>query len=89
MQPSLNELLAKRRDRAIATVLGVKERECDAFLPPESRARLRKVILDQINEVADLALDVIKSLDTGEVVLNEAYLERLDAIYAAVVTNGR
>lgn len=83
-QPVLQELLAKRRDRAIAIILGVKERECDKHLPQEAKSKLRKVILDQTNEMYELCLDVMRSLDTGDVVLNEVYLDKLDEVHAGV-----
>ncbi len=86
MQQLLGDILAKRRDRAIAIVLGVKERECDRHLPPEARQKLRKVVLDQFNDLHDIAMDLVRSLDNGDVVVNEMYLERLDAIYDAVKT---
>lgn len=86
MQQLLGDILAKRRDRAIAIVLGVKERECDKHLPPEARQKLRKVVLDQFNDVHDLAMDLVRSLDNGDVVVNELFLERLDAIYDVVKT---
>lgn len=81
MQQVLGDILAKRRDRAIAIVLGVKERECDRHLPPEARTKLRKVVLDQFNDLHDLSMDLIRSLDTGDFVVNEVYLDKLDAIY--------
>jgi hypothetical protein len=90
MSNVLTDVLAKRRDRAIAIILGVKERECDSILKstPDGKAasdKLRKVVLDQMNELHDLYLDVMKSYDTGEVVLNEDYLAKLDEIHEAVL----
>lgn len=85
-QQLLGDILAKRRDRAIAIVLGVKERECDIHLPPQARSKLRKVVLDQFNEFHDLSMDLIRSLDNGDVVLNEIYLEKLDQIYNTLKT---
>lgn len=60
------DILSKRRDRTIAIVLGIKEREVDPLLsqmPGGARAStlLRKVILDQINDFYDMALDVANS----------------------------
>lgn len=79
-QQLLSDILAKRRDRAIAIILGLKERECDPSLTPQSSGKLRKVVLDQLNDFHDLASDLIRSLDSDEVVLNEMYVERLDMI---------
>lgn len=72
--------LGKRRDRAIATLLGFKERECDQFLPKDVSQRLRKEILDQFNELVDVAFDLM-----GSAGLNQLYLDRIDEIHAAVV----
>ena len=83
----LPEMLGKRRDRAISIILGVKERECDPYLTREQSQKLRKVVLDQVNDLVDFALDVCHSLDTGEVVLNDVYLEKLDKLYEVVVGN--
>lgn len=81
----LPEMLGKRRNRAISIILKVKERECDPFLTREQSQKLRKVILDQINDLVDFALDVYHSQDTGDVVLNDHYLEKLDKLYEVVV----
>lgn len=71
-----SKLLSRRRDRAIAIILGVKERECDFYLPEDVSRTLRKVILDQFNDFAMLAEDIASS----NVVLNQRYLEKLDSI---------
>lgn len=84
-QSVLNDMLAKRRDRAISIILGVKEKECDSALTRESSQRLRKVVLDQVNDLVDFAMDLCNSLDTGDVILNEDYLKKLDEVHAIVV----
>lgn len=81
----LPDMLGKRRDRAISIILGVKERECDPFLTREQSQKLRKVVLDQINDLVDFALDVYHSQDTGDVILNDHYLEKLDKVYEVLV----
>ena len=81
-------LLRKRRDRAIAIVLGLKERECDQYLPPQVSAKLRKVILDQMNDLYDTCLDLLGSSDDGSVVLNELYQRKIDDMYELLVSNG-
>lgn len=85
MQAALETMLRRRRDRSIAVILGVKERECDQHLPKDAQQRLRKVILDQINDLCDIMHDVAASLDTGEVTLNEVYLDRIDQIHQALI----
>jgi hypothetical protein len=81
-------LLRKRRDRAIAIVLGLKERECDQYLPAPVSAKLRKVILDQMNDLYDTCLDLLGSSDDGSVVLNELYQRKIDDMYELLVSNG-
>jgi len=71
-------LLAKRRDRIIASFLSFKEKECDIFLSAEVSSKLRKKFLDDINDLCDIAFDLIKSED---VVWNEEFMNRLDDIY--------
>lgn len=78
----LNDMLFKRKNRAIAIVLGVKERECDPLLNDIASAKLRKVVLDQFNDFHDFCLDLLRSLDSSsDVVINEVYLETLDKVH--------
>ncbi len=81
----IREALNKRRDRTIAVILGFKERECDEYLPPEVSLKLRKAILDGINDLNDLACDLIGSSDGYTV--NELWLEKLKEIHEAVVSS--
>lgn len=84
MDEAIKALLAKRRDRSIAIMLGFKERSCDQYLPLDIRVELRKVILDQINDFYELMLDLMNSVDDGSVTLNRAYLDKIDEIYANI-----
>ena len=77
----MKELMEKRMRRAARTILTVKEVECDRYLPPEASQRLRTVVLDQLNDYRELCYDLISSVDTGSVVLNEAWLEKQDDIH--------
>lgn len=85
MQDALADLLRRRKDRAIAIILGVKEREADHMLPPEVQRKLRKVVLDALNDYYEMTLDVMGSLDTGEVVLNGEYLAKIDELHDTLV----
>ena len=78
------DLLEKRCRRAIAVVLSAKEKEADPHLPAEIQAHLRKVILDQFNDLLTLSMDLLDSLERDSIV-NELWLERLEEIHAAVV----
>ena len=68
--------LGKRRDRAIAIILGFKEDECDYYLPEDVSRELRAVILDNINDVCDLAFDLM----SDNVDINQLYLDILDKL---------
>lgn len=79
MQAVLNDVVARRRDRVIAILLSFKERECDAHLSRDTQVRFRKLVLDQLNDFAELCSDMMRSLDDGQQTLNELYFERLEA----------
>lgn len=80
------DLLQRRRDRLIATLLGIKDRELDRYLPADVSAKFRKALLDGVNDFADLCLDLVRSLDDG--ITNELWLQKLDEIYNRVVIDG-
>lgn len=85
-----DELIRKRRDRSIAIIMNIKEREVDKILKAapggiEASRRLRKVILDQMNEFCDLATDVALSGEAGEFWFNdELWNQRLGEIRGVV-----
>lgn len=82
----LIESLNRRKDRSIAIILGQKERDCDGYLPEEVSIRMRKVILDQINDLHDFATDMIRSCESG--IPNREYFDRLESLVEQAV-NGR
>lgn len=86
---SYQELLRRRKDRACAILLSYKEREIDPFLNRDASEKLRKEILDQLNDLYEVSRDIIASLEGGGVVYNEIYLQKLDAIYDHLVLNGK
>lgn len=83
------DLIARRRDRAIAAILGVKERECDPHLPAQVSKRLRKVVLDQLNDFTSMIEDLLASMEPEEgVVLNDLWLAKIAEIHEVVTGNG-
>lgn len=75
---NVTELLARRKNRALAIILSTKEKECDEFLPDYASYKMRKVILDQVNELFEYTEDIIDALTSGvEIAANEYYLERI------------
>jgi hypothetical protein len=89
MQAVLVDFLQRRKNRSIAIIMDVKEKECDADLNATSSTKLRKAVLDQFNEFYATCIDVMGSLDTGEVVLNEEYLRKLDDLHRCLVAERR
>lgn len=84
MEDAVRKILAKRRDRMIATILGAKEDLCDTYLPDDVSEAFRKVVLDQTNDYFDLCADILRSVQPDSVLINEAWLEKIDAIHEAV-----
>lgn len=85
MSDRVERLLARQRDRAIAIILALKENECDDYLPPEVQRRLRKVVLDQLNEFTTFAVDIASS---GDLIINDLFMEKLEAIHERVMADG-
>ena len=79
------DLIAKRKDRAIAIILSVKEDQCDQYLTDEASHALRKVVLDQINSLYDLVLDIVNSLDSGAVEINTHYLDMISELHEHLI----
>ncbi len=80
----VRELINKRRDKSIAVILSMKDNKCDEFLPSDVSQELRKIILDQFNDFAEICNDVLNSYSTETVVLNEHYLNKIDEIHGAL-----
>ena len=76
------EILHKKTKRSIAIILSYKEKQCDRFLPQDISDGLRKVILDEINDVYTLALDLM----SDDVIFNEDFLDKFNELYDKVVT---
>jgi hypothetical protein len=84
--------LAKRRDRAIAAILSFKEDQCDPYLPRPVSARLRKIVLDQLNEFFVVACtSMAQGSYDPNVILNEHYLQKINELHDVIVgeKNGR
>lgn len=77
-EPLYAQLMNRRRDRAIAIILGLKEKDIDEYLPKDIQVKFRKLILDQVNDLTSFALDLIRSLDDPNIVPNEVYWDRLE-----------
>ena len=85
MDDAVKKILARRRDRMIATILSFKEDECDEYLPNDVSNTLRKLVLDQVNDFSDLCSDLLKSVQPEGLIVNEHYADMLEEIHASIV----
>lgn len=84
MQSGIKDLITRRRNRAIAIILTAKEDLCDSHISDESSLALRKIVLDQVNELCDLFVDLMDTVDDSSIVMNEIYLSKIDEIHRAL-----
>ena len=77
MNSPYSKLIDKRKDRVIAIILAFKDRELDQFLPDELSSRLRKIVLDQINDFCDFCVDIVGRTESNNIP-NEHYFVRLE-----------
>jgi len=73
-------LVGKRRNRSIATILSLKEKQCDSYLPQEISDNLRKVILDEINSLCELVFDILDE----DVIFNDEFFTMLEEVHQKV-----
>lgn len=83
MESPLRSILARRRDRTIAIILSAKERECDDVLDDAASDRLRKVVLDQLNDFHDFCADLLRGVEETTI-FNEIALEKIEEIHEMV-----
>lgn len=76
------KIIARQRDRAIASILDFKERACDEFLPEEVSRSLRKQILDNVNDLTNLCIDLLEGAGVNDLFLER--MEKIDNIHAWV-----
>ena len=83
---SVEDVLNRRCNKAIAIILRHKDEHLDEFLPEEVSERFRTLVLDQINDLHDLFNDLMRvTRDEGRV-LNEHYLDMIEKVHEAVTT---
>lgn len=78
-------LVSARSRRTVATILTWLENNVYEYLPSEVQTDTRSIVLANVNDLSDLAIDIVKS-DTG--VINEFWVtelknlnERIDGLY--------
>ena len=70
-------LVSNRARRCSATILTWLENNVYDDIPDEKHSQVRRTILSNVNDLSDLAIDIVKS-DTGQI--NEFWVTELDAI---------
>lgn len=78
------DILKRRQKRALATILAYKEQHIDAQLDPQSRTRLRKVILDEFNDYYNLVLDMLPTGTPPSTVDLKKLAAQVDDLHQAV-----
>ena len=78
-------LVANRSRRTVATILTWLENNVYEYLPEDVQVNTRSIVLSNVNDLSDLAMDIVKS-DTGQI--NEYWVaelkdlkERIDGLY--------
>lgn len=70
--------VANRGRRCSATILSWMEKNIYEYLPKESQERVRRTVLDNVNDLSDVAIDIVKS-DVGAI--NDFWVEGLESIH--------
>jgi len=78
------EMLRKRTNRCIAKILGYKEDYIDDDIDEETSDEFRSLILDAINDVSNLAVDLLDDAS----IMNELFIERMEAVINGEEDNG-
>lgn len=82
---SVEDVVARRCNKAIAIILRHKDEQLDEYLPEDVSDAFRTLVLDQINDLSDLFNDLLRvTRDEGRVI-NEHFLDTLEAVHEAVV----
>jgi hypothetical protein len=77
---SNKEILRRRKNYLIASLLSFKDERCDGYLPDDVSDELRFLILSGVNEFCFFA----ESFIDDSVIQNEAFLERFDTMFRMV-----
>lgn len=78
------EILRRRKSRAIRAILTEKERVADTLLDQDESDALRRVVMNELNDVVALAETLLASVSEGNRELNELFFLKVDEIHAQV-----
>lgn len=80
MAESNREILRRRKDRLLATILSYKDNYLDEYLPDDLASEARGFLLDEINDFYHYASSFVDE----SYIHNEAFLERFDKMFDMV-----
>lgn len=91
LQDEIEEWMRRRVARTASRVLSAKDANVDPFLPDDVSATFRKVVLDELNDLADVVVGMLERVARPDVTFNAALLERIGEDVAELrtaLTNG-
>jgi hypothetical protein len=71
-------LIERAKNRAIANFMGWVEREANRHLPADVRRNMRRAFLQEINDLADVAIEAVDAVADPADVVNGEWLERIE-----------
>jgi len=77
---SNREIIGRRKNRLLASILSYKDEYLNQYLPEDVAACFRDVLMDEINDYHHY----VSSFVDESVIHNEALVERIDAIFTMV-----
>ncbi len=83
---SVEDVVSRRCNKAIAIILRHKDEHLDPHLSEEESQLFRTLVLDQINDLHDLFLDLLKVSKDDSAVVNEHYLNMIEEVHTAVTS---
>lgn len=86
MERQTQRALEAQRNRAIATILDVKD-ACDPYLPRAMSRQLRKAVLDAVNDLHNNTLLIVTAAEEGMSV-NELIIDRVASHDDRIVGTG-
>lgn len=81
---SVEDVVARRCNKAIAIILRHKDEQLDEYLPEDVSDSFRTLVLDQINDLNDAFCDLLRVTRDESKVINEHYLDLLTQVHEAV-----
>lgn len=82
---NVEDVASRRCNKAIAIILRAKDQDLDPYLPEEVSDAFRTLVLDQINDLQDLFVGLLKMTRDDTAVVNEHGLALLEELHSTIV----